>query len=116
MRLLSLADIKAVDDRKAEDVPVPEWGEDAGIRCRMLTVEEHEEFTKGLPAKYDDATLSAHLLVACAIDASGQPVFSKADIPVLLSKSSVAVKRVGKVAMTLNRLNKEAPEEARKNS
>jgi len=118
MQLLTKDAIKAASDRKTEDVEVPEWGEGVGVRIRTLSVKEHREFTAALSDKEkdDDATLSAQLMVAACVDEQGEPIFTLADVPWLLEKSSAAIKRIGHAISTLNRLNRDAVEDARKNS
>jgi cobalamin biosynthesis protein CbiD len=116
MRLLTKADVFAAADLPTEDVPVPEWGTDAGVRVRSLSCEEHRSFARRVKDMADDAEVTAHLLVACAVDEAGQPVFTMADLPALLKKSAAVVKRVGQAAMKLNRIGPAALEDARKNS
>lgn len=118
MQLLSRELVKAANDRVTEDVPVPEWGEGFGIRIRSLSVKEHREFTKNLTDadRNDDAALCAQIMVAACIDGDGKPLFTLDDVPWLLEKSSAAVKRIGRAIMALNRMNKEAVEETKKNS
>jgi len=114
MRLLTKADIFAANDRKTEDVAVPEWG--GGVRCRSLTCKEHREFAARIENEKDDAIIAANLVVVCAIDDKGEPIFTAADIPQLVEKSASAVKRVAQAAMKLNALNKDAAEDAEKKS
>lgn len=115
MKLLTKADIFATDDRQTVDVAVPEWGADAGVRCRSLTVAEHKTFAAGIDKIDDDATIAAHLVVATAIGGDGLPMFTLEDVPALAQKSATAVKRIAKEAMRLNAMGKDAVEEAKKN-
>lgn len=115
-RLLTRDQVLAAADLRTEDVPVPEWGDDAGVRIKVLTVAEHRQFTRRLPENADDAEISAQLMVACCVGEDGTPVFTPADVEALLAKSAAAVKRIGRAAMELNGLSARAQEDARKNS
>lgn len=114
MKLLGKSDIVAVVDSKTLDVAVPEWGEGVGVKLKSLTVAEHRAFSQAVKDLSDDATISAHLCVACMVDESGQPLFTQSDVSVLAGKSAAAVKGIAKKAMELNGLGKPAEDE-RKN-
>lgn len=114
MKLLSKAEIVAASDQKTLDVLVPEWGEDVGVTIKSLTVAEHKAFAKSVKDVEDDATISAHLCVACLVDSSGQPLLAFNDVTILAGKSAAAVKGIAKAAMKLNGLGKDAEDE-RKN-
>lgn len=116
MRLLTKDDVLAAADLPTEDVAVPEWGEGVGVRIRTLTCAEHKAFTKRVKDLTTDAEVTAHLVVACAVDESGGPLFTPADIPLLMQKSVPAVTRIGREAIRLNGLQPGAVEDARKNS
>jgi hypothetical protein len=116
MRLLSKAEVFAAPDIITEDVPVPEWGEDVGVRIKVITCEEHAAFVARVDGIDDDAMVTAHLAIESVVDADGKPLFGPEDIAGLMKKSASAVKRIGERSMRLNRLGKAAAEETRKNS
>ena len=114
MKLFSKADISAVVDSKTLEVAVPEWGEDASVKIKSLTVAEHKAFANAVKDISDDATISSYLCVACLIDESGSPLFNSGDVSILASKSAAAVKGIAKHCMKLNGLGK-SEEDERKN-
>jgi hypothetical protein len=115
MRALTGREIVEAYDVVTEEVPVPEWGQDVGVIVRSLSCAEHKAFSGRLPKDADDATVAAHLVIASAIDPTGQPIFQKDDVSALLKKSAAAIKRIAKVAMRLNGIGRDSVEEARKN-
>jgi hypothetical protein len=114
MKILGKAEIAEVKDAKTLDVLVPEWGEDVGVKIKSLTVAEHKAFANAVKDIQDDATISAHLCVACLVDESGLPLFAMSDVSALVGKSASAVKGIAKHCMTLNGLGK-GQEDERKN-
>jgi hypothetical protein len=104
--LLSKDQILQADDRKTEDVPVPEWG--GTVRLRSLSGAERDEFENGIQQQVGNKQVinarnaRAKLVALCAVDEQGQLLFSKADVIKLGSKSSLALQRVYDVACRMN--------------
>ena len=94
-------------DLKTVDVDIPEWG--GSIRLQTMTGYARQEYYRTTAGK--DGTpknVMEALIVACAIDDKGQPLFSKADVSELSQKSSIAISRVFEAAAELNGLTQKA--------
>lgn len=106
MSLLSRDQILAADDRKYEIVAVPEW--DGDVRMRSLSGAERDDFENGLMQQVGGKQITnarnarAKLVSLCIVDEDGQPLFSKADVIKLGSKSSLAIQRLYDVACRMN--------------
>lgn len=111
MTLLSKDQILQADDRKTEDVAVPEWG--GTVRLRSLSGAERDEFENGIQQQVGNKQVinarnaRAKLVALCAVDEAGQLLFSKADVIKLGSKSSLALQRVYDVACKMNGFTEE---------
>ena len=117
--LLSADQILAADDRKYEDVPVPEWG--GTVRLRSLSGAERDEFENGLQQQVGNKQVvnarnaRAKLIALCAVDEQGQLLFSKAQVIKLGSKSSLALQRLYDVACRMNGFTEEDMKELTEN-
>lgn len=115
------------DDLPIEKVPVPEWApagdphpDEWYVLVKTLTGAQRDEFEssqvemdrKGRPKKNTE-NLRARLVVLCAVDESGAPLFSKYDIPDLGRKSSKALDRIYEKAAEMNGFDEDALEKAR---
>ena len=100
--------LKALD-LKTADVEVPEWG--GTIRVRTMTGTDRANFLKistdkdGKPKQFMEA-----LIVATAVDAKGDQLFTAADIAELGKKSSLALQRVFEKSADLNGLTQASVE------
>lgn len=97
-KLLSAAEILAADDLKSVDESVPEWG--GIVRLRALSAGEVLSMTRELETKKDEGMFE--ILVRCAVDDNGAPVFTPDQIPELKKKSMQVLDRLQKVALRLN--------------
>jgi len=100
-------------------VPVPEWG--GHVYVRTLTGEERDRFenlcaTRRSGERLDIRGLKAELVVRCACDADGTPLFNAADARTLNRKAAKPIDRLFKAAQQLNGLTDEDVEELRGNS
>lgn len=99
-----------------EDVPVPEWKKNGVVRIQALTGAERQqyeaEFYTTDPRDKNKRTFGfpenayALLVVYAAINAHGQKLFTKADMPALATKSAAALSRLGDAAQRLSGLSK----------
>lgn len=99
MTLLSRDAILTVDDRKYEEVDVPEWG--GKVRIRSLTGREFDDFQTSILIEKKDGTrktrtenLRVRLIVRCIVDEEGQQVFGEDDIRQLGKKSIRPIERI----------------------
>ncbi len=102
--------ILQADDLKKEAVEVPEWG--GTVWVRTMTGTERDAFLAVvLPDKGSvEANLKnalARLVVRCAINETGERLFSDDDAEALAGKSHIALDRVAIVAQRLNGMRKE---------
>ncbi len=124
-RELTREDILKADDLKIERVDVPEWG--GHVFVRVLPAAQYDKFQadnlkvsgvgRNKKTEANFANFSSRLAVLAVVDSKGKPLFdSAADVAALAEKSGVAMERVIKRAMTINGFDREAVEEATKNS
>lgn len=104
MALLSRDDILKVDDRKYEEVAVPEWG--GTVRVRSLTGRERDQFESSLVDKKTGqasrlANARARLVAMTLVDEDGNRMFSTDDVSALGTKSAAALERVFTAARRL---------------
>lgn len=126
MVLLTKDQIWQADDILFEDVPVPEWsppGEVASVRLRGLSGAERDAveaamLTKGKGGAHQVnlRNARARLVIACAIDEAGQPLFTQGDLLHLGQKSATALERLFQVAQRLSGMSKDDVEELTGNS
>lgn len=114
--LLSREHILGADDRKTEDVQVPEWG--GTVRVRALSGAERDAYEAGLVQLRADGTrrltmqnARARLVSLSVCDEQGGRVFSDADVAELGDKSAAALERVFSVASRLSGLTDDDIEE-----
>jgi hypothetical protein len=99
--------ILKASDLKTVDLDVPEWG--GAVRLRTMTGFARQEYYRTTATK--DGTpknVMEALIVACAVDDKGDPLFTSADISALANKSSLAINRVFEKAAELNGLTQKA--------
>ncbi len=118
---LSRESIFAVSDLTTEWIDVPEWG--GGLYVRGLTAAERDRLetsllnAKGEPQTAKLENYRARMIVACAVNEDGTPVFKgNADAIALGNKSASAINRVVDVARRLSGMTDEDVEELTKNS
>ena len=112
MALLTKDQILAVNDRRFEVVPVPEWGGD--VRVGTMTALQRDRYYVAIQryreADGESESPSAFLVAACVVDDAGASLFGPDEVPALAAKSSVALDRVMKAASKLNALGASALE------
>jgi hypothetical protein len=116
MALLTRDQILAVDDRKYEEVPVPEWGGE--VRVRSLSGKERDAFeaslsktTKSGKREEDIENVRARFVALVLVDDKGTPLFSRQDVALLGNKSAAALTRVYDKGAELSRFTEKDAEE-----
>jgi hypothetical protein len=110
---LSRDQILAADDKPVKEVPVPEWGGTVYVRTMSgLERDRLEAQQQANPSK----EVRARFVVAACCDADGELLFTEADIPALNGKNVKALDRIFDEVIELNRLSKDAVDDAEKNS
>lgn len=111
MSLLSRDQILGADDRTYEVVSTPEWGGE--VRLRSLTGSERDEWESsmvrqvGNKTTYNVRNSRAKLIALSAVDGDGQPLFTKADVIKLGSKSAAPLDRLFAVCQRLSGISDE---------
>lgn len=109
MAILNREQIFKAKDIKTETVPVPEWGGEVIVKglsasqrdayeSGMFTVDKNQNF------HFNMDNNKAKLVQMTIVDEEGKPLFEKADIEMLGSKSASALNRVYDVAQELSGL------------
>lgn len=122
MALLSKDAIIGADDRKWEDVPVPEWGGE--VRIMGMSGTERNAYqsslvvvgSNGSVQRVNLADQMAKLLSKCLVDESFERLFSDKDIKALGAKNGAVMERLSEVAQRLSGLRKQDAEDAAGNS
>lgn len=105
-------DILSRDDIKRKTIPVPEW--EAHITVRSMTGLERVKYFQRVQSNPED--MFAWLVVTCAEDTDGKPIFQKSDVSQVNGKSGAALQRIAEVATQLSGLDDDAEARAEKNS
>lgn len=117
MKILGRDEILRADDLDYRDVPVPEWGEDVGVRIRAGTGEERDAFDQaamegnGDDRKVNVKRLRVKLLARSIVDESGNLLFSEADLEALDKKNARVSWRLFKIAQSLWGITKDDVDE-----
>lgn len=113
--LLTREEILGADDRRHEDVEVPEWG--GTVRVRALSGTERDAYEAGIVQisgdgrrKFTLANARARLVSLSIVDENGARLFSEGDIEELGEKSATALERVFDAARRLSGLSEEEVE------
>ncbi|MFC8442663.1 hypothetical protein ACFUJT_31450 [Streptomyces griseoincarnatus] len=118
MALLSKEQITSADDRKWEDVPVPEWG--GTVRLVGMSGTERNAYQSSLvvlgpngkPQRMNMADQLAKLVGKCLVDENFERLFSDKEIKALGAKNGAVLERLGQIAQRLSGLRKEDVEAA----
>lgn len=106
-------------------VSVPEFGPDLELLLSEMDGLRWERYAEGLYEEVTDAEgvttrrvkvgeTYARMVIACAIDAEGEPLYSEEDVPMIAGWPSSLLKRLNDVATALNEPEKKlsAPSDA----
>lgn len=111
--------ILAAQDIPSEPVTIPEWGVDVVVRG-MSAGERIDLMQNAFDQNTQQVNMSIvypDVVVACTFDPdSSEPVFTDADKPLILSKSSAAVERLANVGLRLSGIGKDEQDAAGKDS
>ncbi|GHI91272.1 hypothetical protein [Streptomyces olivaceus] len=118
MALLSKDQITKADDRKWEDVPVPEWG--GSVRLLGMSGTERNAYQsslvvlgpEGKPSRMNMADQLAKLVGKCLVGEDFERLFTDKEVKALGAKNGAVLERLGKIAQRLSGLRKEDVEDA----
>ncbi len=109
--MLTKAQILAIDDRKFEDVDVPEWGGSVRIgSMSALARDGYDQLFTEIREKGLKVSIRAHLAAACIVDENGDQIFEPSDVEALGKKSAKALIRIFNRCAELNGLTEAAKE------
>lgn len=122
MALLSKDAIVGADDRKWEDVPVPEWGGE--VRILGMSGTERNAYqsslvvlgSNGQPQRVNLTDQLAKLLAKSIVDEDFERLFSDKEIKALGAKNGAVLERLSEVAQRLSGLRKQDVADAAGNS
>ena len=98
MALLTRDQILDAEDRRFEDVACPEWG--GHVRLRSITGTQRDAYEqsvieqRGNDRKMNLRNARAKLIVLCAVDDTGRPLFSSEDLNALGRKNAAPIDRL----------------------
>jgi hypothetical protein len=102
MAILTRDAILGAQDLKRQTVTVKEWGGE--VIVTEMTAARRLEFERQLPEEASDGQVWPLLVLFCAVDEAGEPLFTAEDMQALSKKNGKVVTRVGRVALKLNRM------------
>lgn len=119
---LNADQILQADDRRYEEVPVPEWApagtnpKDAKVRLRSLTGNERDKWEDNLPrdkkGKISSDNLRASLAAEVIVNEHGEKLFAGARmITQLGNKAAAPIDRIFEAAQRMNGIKEEDVEE-----
>ena len=116
MKKLSKDDIFKADDLPTKDIDIPEWG--GTLTIRTLTGAERDQFESAFvnQDQIDIRGLKARLIQLTVQNGDGQPMFTKADLQKINSKSASVIDRIFQESQRLSGLTKEDVDELVGNS
>jgi hypothetical protein len=114
--------IQQADDFQTRQVPVPEWGDGAVVYVRTISSADRIKFEMSL--QHDNERIrekrreqvKEKLIVLCACDADGSPLFQESDINWLRGKSARPIERIFEAARVLNGIGEDDVEQLVGNS
>lgn len=105
MGFLTKDAILNADDRDYDEVECPEWG--GTVRLRSISGRQRDEFEQSLleqrgnERKINMRGARAKLIILCAVDESGQPLFTADDLRALGAKNAKPIDRLFDAAQKL---------------
>ena len=120
--MLTKDQILEMDDRKVEELFVPEW--DDSVRVMELGADDRDEleqylaehFSKKDKKDYSYKHIRAPLVAMSLVDEKGKRIFSLKDIPALGKKNGIALDRIFEVSNRLSKVFGLEKEDIKKNS
>ena len=118
--LLSKNEIKILNDRKTERVPIPEWGEGAEVLVKQMSAYERELYESWAMVLSEQRAagivttqhLYARMATLSCCDEHGDMLFTMDDVEWLSQKSYVALRRIFDVAWRINLIDPEEVDKA----
>lgn len=98
MTFLTRDQILETDDRKYDTVECPEWG--GTVRLRSITGTQRDAYeeslvrTNGSDRKMNLRNARAKMIILCAVDQAGRPLFTSEDLSALGRKNAAPLDRL----------------------
>ena len=119
MKLLTVDQILAADDRQIIDFPMPEWG-DGGVYLQPMTSAARDAFEatmipkrgkKGKKSAERLRNFRARLVSRCVVTKDGKPYFTRKQVDELGEKSAAPMSRLFEKCQEINGITKEDMED-----
>jgi len=94
--------ILGAQDLKRQTIKVPEWGGE--VIVTEMSAARRVELEKRLPDNASDGEVWPLLVLFCAVDEAGGPLFTPEDMEALKAKNGRIIARLGRVALKMNRM------------
>lgn len=116
MALLTRTDILLADDIKTKIIDIPEFGVDAQVKVKSLTLQEQLDYEKDIQSKKDLGDSIFSLVTKSCVDENNKPIFTKDDVEALKLKSSKGMLRIFNACLEINSLDINSVDKLAKNS
>ena len=116
MAILNKKQILSAEDKRTEEINIPEWG--GSVIISTISGTARDAFEQSLvdgKGNYKPKNVRAKLLIASCVNEKGAPLFTKEDIVALGNKSGAALDRLFAAVQKLNAVTDEDVEELAKN-
>ena len=108
--VLSKDEILGAQDIKRVEVDCPEWG--GSVMIQSMNGTQRDAFDAWCVAnKPNNMGMRAMLVMLCAVDQNGRPLFSETDLPMLQEKNGDVLTRLFMAAHDINSLGRPRIEE-----
>ncbi len=122
MALLGKDQILEADDRKHQDIDIPEWG--GTVRLMGLSGTERDAYegslvvlgSNGKVARHNLTDARAKLVAKCLVDDDGRRLFTDSEVKALGAKNGAVIDRLYDTAKALSGIGKEHVEAKAGNS
>ena len=120
MSCITREEVKAADDKKRLKVSTEEWKPESFIFVQTMTAYDRDQFEikqykQSQTGKDDGKSIRADLVIRCACDEEGKPLFTEKDHAWLSTKSATVMDRLYEACMKVNQYNDADIEELTKN-
>lgn len=112
MALLTKDAILGSNDRKTEEITVPEWG--GSVLIKTMSGAERDSFEMAITSGTSKSNIRARFAAAVIVDEKGKRMFTDAEIVKLGEKSASALDRVLEAGQRLNKFSDKDIEELAK--
>lgn len=124
MAAMTRASFLALNDMRVRRMAVPEWNTE--VFLRRFSVADHKVIAQASPKELSDidsgVDFNMKVVLLAVSDEQGEPILTEAEVPLLMARDSLVVRRLVREALIFNQMRKreedepEPMEELEKNS